>query len=131
MDVTLLRKLTLKSQMKFGKFFDLTVQMIIDLEKIRGIQYLVWCYYNNSKITFDDEVMEVLRITEDMRIKKPGAEKGQHRLYEWRDKNLSDKERMAIWSRFLGDWTREKRKNQYKDTKEFGLGRLQSKNHGQ
>ena len=37
MEVTVLRKLTYMSQLKFGKYFDLTVQQLLDLEKDAGL----------------------------------------------------------------------------------------------
>ena len=37
MEVTVLRKLTYMSQLKFGKYFDLTVQQLLDLEKDAGV----------------------------------------------------------------------------------------------
>ena len=72
MDTTVLRKLTLKSQMKFGKYYDLTVGQIIDSMGTKGIKYLVWVYYCSSKITFMDEILDELCILPENRIDKPG-----------------------------------------------------------
>ena len=70
-DVTLLRKLTFKSTMKFGKYYDLTVQNILDLYGHKGISYLAWVYYSSDKISFMDDVLDSLFITKDCRIEKP------------------------------------------------------------
>lgn len=63
-----LRKMTLKSQMKFGKFHDLTIQDILNMD--RG-DYLVWVYYSCSSIDFDDEVLSKIGLL-TLRIPKPG-----------------------------------------------------------
>lgn len=67
-DVTLLRKLTLKSIMNFGKFFDLTVQQCIDTKKK---VYLRWVYFNCSNITFMDEILNEINIPIEYRFDKP------------------------------------------------------------
>jgi hypothetical protein len=67
-DVVLLRKLTAKSILKFGKFADLTVQQCIDTKKKK---YLRWVYFNCSNITFTDELFEELKIPEWYRFVKP------------------------------------------------------------
>lgn len=66
----MLRTLTLKSQIKFGKFADYTVQQVIQIEKTN---YLCWVYYNSSNITFIPEILESLGIT--YLIAKPGVDK--------------------------------------------------------
>lgn len=66
---TLLRTLTLKSKMGFGKYPNETVDFVI---KQKRIAYLRWVYFNMSKINFNDEVLGLLRITPKFQIKKPG-----------------------------------------------------------
>lgn len=67
-DVVLLRKLTLKSTLNFGKFADLTVQQCIDTKKRK---YLRWVYFNCSNITFMDDVLDELKIPVWYRFDKP------------------------------------------------------------
>jgi hypothetical protein len=67
-DVVLLRKLSRKSIMNFGKYFDLTVQQCIDTKKK---QYLKWVYFNMSNITFMDEILDELKIPIEYRFDKP------------------------------------------------------------
>jgi len=64
----LLRKLTRKSTMNFGKYFDLTVQQCIDTKKK---PYLRWVYFNSSNITFMDEILDELKIPIEFRFDKP------------------------------------------------------------
>lgn len=71
MDVTLLRTLTEKSFLKFGKHFDMKVGDFLGANKTR---YLRWVYYNCSKITFIDEILNKIRIKEKDRIEKPGKQ---------------------------------------------------------
>lgn len=71
-DVTLLRKLTFKSFLKFGKYSDIRVRSILNAYGIQGAKYLCWVYYRASCITFFDDVLTELGIDESMRIKKPG-----------------------------------------------------------
>ncbi|MCK5614184.1 hypothetical protein KAR91_70620 [Candidatus Pacearchaeota archaeon] len=69
------RKLALKSVFNFGKLYDHTVIQALCLNRHR---YLIWVYYNCSHIDFLDEILEVLDITEDRRIKKPGCDRNYH-----------------------------------------------------
>ena len=66
----LLRKLTHKSVLWFGKHEGLRVQQLIDLQHQT---YLRWVYYNCNGISFVEEILEKLKIAEDKRISKPGT----------------------------------------------------------
>lgn len=68
MDRILYRKLAFKSQMKFGKYSEETVEKLIELGQV---EYLKWVYYNMSNIDFLPEVLDAIRITD--RIEKPGT----------------------------------------------------------
>ena len=70
-EVTLLRKLTRKSMLKFGRYYDFTVQQILDTKGIKGLKLLVWYYYSSEAITFFDEILDELGIIKGIRIKKP------------------------------------------------------------
>lgn len=71
-DVTLLRTLTRKSTLKFGKFHDLTVQNVLDSQNMKGRSLLRWYYFNSSKISFIDDLLDELNIPPELRIPKPG-----------------------------------------------------------
>ena len=64
-----LRTLTERSQLKFGKHYDLTVHELLILQKHR---YLRWIYFNCSMITFMPNILELIRIDEEFIIDKPG-----------------------------------------------------------
>jgi hypothetical protein len=71
----LLRTLTKKSVLWFGKHCGLKVQQVID---IRCQTYLRWIYYNFIGITFTEDILEDLTITENRRIPKPGIAPEKH-----------------------------------------------------
>ena len=70
--VTLLRTLTLKSQLKYGFHSERRVSemMISGSNK----SYLVWSYYALDKISFSDDILTSLGITKKDRIEKPGTD---------------------------------------------------------
>lgn len=65
-----LRKLARKSILWFGKHEGLSVQQIIDLQHHT---YLRWVYFNCEEVGFLDEILDEIRVPEDMRIEKPGT----------------------------------------------------------
>ena len=70
-----LRKLTRKSVLWFGKHEGLSVQQVIDLTKHT---YLRWVYFNCNGVTFMDDILEEIRIPDEMRIEKPGTNSELH-----------------------------------------------------
>lgn len=66
---TLLRILTLKSRLTDGKFSNQTVETVIAIDPM----YLWYVYYNIEKLTFVEEILQAVGITQ--RIKKPGIDK--------------------------------------------------------
>jgi hypothetical protein len=71
-DVTLLRTLTRKSTLKFGQYYDLTVQNVLDSQHSRGKSLLRWYYFNSDRISFIDDLLDELNIIPEFRITKPG-----------------------------------------------------------
>ena len=69
MEVLRLRKMALKSVINIGAFNDVTVQNAIDMGKIGG---LISLYFGLGKISFIDDVLDILGISKDLRIEKPG-----------------------------------------------------------
>ena len=62
-DIILLRKLTLKSKLNFGKYQDETIEHLINRKGYKAINYLRWVYFTSSKISFIESVLvEVLKI---------------------------------------------------------------------
>ena len=74
-DVTLLRKLTRKSTLKFGIHSDLSVQEIINLNNHK---YLRWVYFNCSNIDFFEDILDEIRIPLEFRIPKPSKNPELH-----------------------------------------------------
>jgi hypothetical protein len=71
----LLRILARKSIVWFGKYNGLSVQQIIDSQ--HGT-YLRWIYYNITGITFTEDILEKLTISDNRKIKKPGIAPEMH-----------------------------------------------------
>ena len=71
----LLRKLTRKSCLQFGKYQDVNIQSILNLKRHR---YLRWVYFNMSMITFFDDILDEINLPEDYRIDKPGKNPELH-----------------------------------------------------
>lgn len=80
----LYRKLGMKSKFGFGKHADLTVHdVLVGLSpQWKGVEYLYWCYYNCSNISFIDSILDEIGISPEMRIPKPGT--APERFEEWR-----------------------------------------------
>ena len=77
MDVTLLRTLAWKSIMGFGKYYDLSVLEVYNLQHTR---YLRWCYYNCSMISFNNEILKAIHIQDHCMIDKPGIDPAVHEV---------------------------------------------------
>ena len=82
----LLRTLTGKSVMWFGKYEGLKVQQIIDLHYK---DYLRWLYYNVAGITFTKDVLIAITINGERTILKPGVAPEKHQqVFEENRKNM-------------------------------------------
>jgi len=93
-NAVLLRTLSRKSVLWFGKFEGLSVQQIIDMK--RG-QYLRWLYYNCQGVSFLNDVLEEIRINEYWRIKKPGIRPKKHdQLCQENRKKMSFKSKSHV-----------------------------------
>lgn len=125
---TLLRTLTVKSTMGFGIHKELKVGEVINLNKK---QYLRWCYYNLSNITFTEDILIQLGITEEYRIEKPGknVEHGVL-LDELIFSMYSDKTQDAIKKSREKRGSAKRKKDKLFDKIRFSKGNLQRLNHG-
>lgn len=96
-----LRTLTKKSKLKLGNrvYSDLTVQRIIELKGKRN-RFIPNLYFNNSKISFNDEVLNEFGITEKYKIEKPGTNLDTY-LKFIEDKNLPQHSRLG-YSKAIG-----------------------------
>ena len=71
----LLRTLTKKSTLNFGKFKDCTVSHLIGMKKKKE---LISAYFKLSTINFNNEVLDELGITNEWRIEKPSTDKEKY-----------------------------------------------------
>lgn len=67
-----LRTMTAKSKFDDGKYHGWTVQTLLDL---KYFGYLKWVYFNMEKVSFNEDVLIQLGLTEAQRIAKPGVDK--------------------------------------------------------
>ena len=72
MSTTMLRTLTEKSKMKFGKYEELTVMEVLNIKA--GPMYLMWVYYHSSMINFMPDILKKIHIDKDRIIPKPGKD---------------------------------------------------------
>ena len=126
-----LRKLSFKSKMGFGKYADLTVQEIINMQRT---SYLRAIYYNLEGISFLDEVLEKLRIIgpdHDYTIPKPGKniEYGEE-IYHKLMSDLSFKVKSSIAKRHTKDNLQKIISVQKADKNSFSKDNLTRVNHG-
>jgi len=78
MSATILRTLTVKSKLKFGKYKDYTVEHIFGMRKQKT---LISIYFNLSNITFMDDILDELGITEEFRIDKPSKDNELYKVF--------------------------------------------------
>lgn len=130
-----LRTITMKSKMKYGKYFDYSVKELLLIKN--NFRYIVWSYYNLSNISFDKEVLDLVGI--EHLIDKPGKDT------EYYEKNKELLENTAMQRCFENGDTRnkyrvDKQKRVMKKDAEiifiksfeskYSNGALQRKNHG-
>jgi len=68
----ILRTLTKKTKLKIRKYYDKTVQDLIEGEQK---DYLRWCYFNLEKISFTEDILKEIKIPKKYYINKPGINK--------------------------------------------------------
>jgi hypothetical protein len=73
---TLLRTLTEKSILKFGRNADIPLWKL--LESFKGKCYLIWVYYHCSNINYVESILDQLKINGDRIISKPGKNERKH-----------------------------------------------------
>lgn len=99
-----LRTMTWKSVLDGGKYQHCSVRQAYDAEGEEGPQYLAWLYYQNANLSFCEEILQEIGITEDLRIEKPGKDDTKMRRwrrahYEARAEAMSEESRMGAAKR--------------------------------
>lgn len=128
MCIVLLRRLTKKSKLQFGKHKHMTVN---DLLSVNKHSVLIGIYYGLGNITFSDDVLEELLILEEDRIKKPGSDKEkivpmQQKWWAKFNENRTKEERIKDWSVMMAN----RRRSAKAKAKIPARGALQGYNHG-
>jgi hypothetical protein len=132
-DTLLLRKMARKSKFGFGKYNEYTVSDVLKVDK----QYLKWCYYYYEMITFMDDILDEIGISEDYRIQKPGKNPDVLIISDMSKKagfaKLSDEEKLKAIKKKSHE-EKEKRIRDFNiskgNNKFYTKGYLQRKNHG-
>lgn len=126
-DVVLLRTMSLKSILNFGKYSGMSIQQILDLKKTGYLRYL---YYNKEGITFVDDILKIIGVIGnnfDYRIDKPGKNP------ELCKKIFKEKEK--YYDKGINDYIKRNKMARkidydYFDKRKFTKGNLQAWNHG-
>lgn len=115
------RKLTEKSIIGFGRYKDTTVARILTSGKFTD---LIMMYFRTSHITFFENILDELKITNEWRIEKPGT-----------NKDLGDEFMAVVYPEELEKWRvkyHQKSINLLKSSKHASFNKkvLQMKNQG-
>lgn len=86
-DVTLLRTMALKSVLGYGQNAGERVGDVLKYGQ-NGIEYIAFLYFRYSKISFNEEILDLLEITKEFRIEKPGSNTSL--FYKWRKATEDD-----------------------------------------
>lgn len=123
----LLRTMTERSILGFGKYAELTVREVLNLG-IEGRALLVYYYYNKSMITFMPELLTELGITGELQLAKPGKD-GRY-MYKWKDATLSPEERLQLYGITQRDFKVHRTRAGKNNALAASKGTMQQKNHG-
>lgn len=123
-----LRTLTHKSIIGFGKHTDMSVYQMLCIKNYR---YLRWIYFNSSKISFIDEILDEINLLPEFRIKKPGKDPEkvselndliESKMSKYWNDNLEKKNIKGLNSRV--------RKSRGRDRISYSKSKMQARNHG-
>jgi len=104
-----LRTLTRKSKLGFGKYKDLTVQKILDMNMPL---VLISPYFKLTSINFVEDILIELKITNEYRIDKPS--KNLDAYYKFLEENGFEKRKRGKGADKLKKFTKPLTKNQLK-----------------
>jgi hypothetical protein len=126
-DAVLLRILTPKSYLRVGKYKDLRIQEILDLNKTAYLRYF---YYNMQGISFTEDILKQIGVIGDdydYRIKKPGTD------HELGEKVFNDKLKnypAAAWRNVKGARMGTEISNVNLDKRKFSKTNMRAFNQG-
>ena len=88
--IPLLRTMTRKSRLGFGKYKDLTIQHILDM-KLNSV--LISSYFKLTSINYIEDILQEIGISEEYRIEKPSSDREMYYKF------LKDKDKIRIRTR--------------------------------
>jgi len=94
------RILSFKSTIGFGKYYDLTVSMVLSLNP----QYIIWSYYHIETIGYSNEVLDYIEITKDFRFDKPGTSKEMYDKFKehlWLNESIEERDTRRLHEKFI------------------------------
>lgn len=110
----LLRKLTKKSTLNFGKYKDYTVGHLFGMKKEIDLTSI---YFKLSTITFIDEILDELGITSEFRIEKPSKNEEMYKVFMFQKYGFKQKPNKQL-------------QRMKKETLPYRKDFLTNKNHG-
>jgi hypothetical protein len=126
--VVLLRTLTEKSKLGFGKYADLPIWKIIDMGEKR---YLRFTYYTLSNINYTEDVLRKIDVVEQDEIFKPGKNKAKLKEVDkkiW--DSLSDEERLSLYQKSKSISKNKWVKSSVSDRRHYSAKSNQLRNQG-
>ena len=128
MDIIRLRTMTLKSSFNGGKWDGVPIKTLLGIGRSERY-YCVVSYYKYETINYTDNVLELLGITKEVQIPKPGS--NMDMLKEWKKVNSLDnmtyEERIKFMSGITSRFKR-KSKSKLKHMTNLSKGYLMNKN---
>lgn len=139
--IPLLRKLTKKSVFSFGKYAGCYVGQVVDTDKL----YIGYIYYNVSGLSFTDDILAEVGITDKLAISKPSVDKDKFALFRaqlvhneiqaYKDKFGDTKENdckayYACRNRYRYKMSVIHKKKEVYDNIKYSARNLQAVNHG-
>jgi hypothetical protein len=121
------RTLAKRSVLGFGRHADLSVTQLLTMN---NHSYLTWVYYNCSHISFNDEILEILGITKERQIKKPGVDPSYYERFRGSFSPLYDESLNARATKKFIRADRKARKISYEHGGEIDKAKRQRVNQG-
>ena len=122
----LLRTMTRKSTFSGGQYNGVTVQSVINLG-ITGKEYVIYSYFQMSMISFADDILLELGITEEFKINKPG--KDITAKWKYKDATYTEQDRLENWKWKNKHNCDTAKHNKRRDSVMFNKKNLMANNH--
>jgi len=128
MDTIRLRTMTYKSILIGGKFDGMTIHQMISLGRFR---YLRYTYFKYSALTFIDEILDLINIPKEYRIKKPGSNIELNKELNAKYDEMANGKKNPTSHSIVEKQFKTKKNNRIRREKiYFSKGSMQSRNQG-